>query len=537
MCRVWCRFRKYIACILILSVVCVSGCSKKNGEEKISDEMTEQKEDETEPLALEKNKMEHEGDEEDVREKIVEEKSNTQSGIPKKDILIAIDPGHQSGQVDMSGLEENAPGSTVLKTQATGGTSGSYSGIPEYQLNMDISLALRDALQTQGYDVIMTREDNETAISNKQRAILANEAGADLVIRIHANGSENASANGALVLIGSAENPYVGNLYEDSYHAAEMVLNAYCLATGMVNRGVQTNDTMTGINWSTVPVLILEMGFMTNEQDDLNMADPAYRTKMVSGIVDGVNQYFMPDLSELEIQIQSIIQSAVNQNAGTAVYVEDIVSGANLSINNRMMQSASLIKLFVASCVYENFQIVEALETFSGETNELLQNMISKSDNDATNELICRLGRGDKSVGMEQINQFCQNHGFAETKIGRLMLDFRSEEDNYTSVNNCGLFLKELYQRQLPGSDEILEFMRNQERRSKIPAGISDNTMVANKTGELTDVENDVAIVFLDDRPYILCVMTDNLENTASGRDLIVQISSSVYSYMKQKQE
>ena len=127
----------------------------------------------------------------------------------KKGILIAIDPGHQAPDVDMSAKEPNAPGSNVMKAKATGGTSGRYSGIAEYELNLAISLMLREALQNEGYDVIMTREDNETAISNAERATMANDAGADIAIRIHANGSENSSANGALVLIGSAGNPYV----------------------------------------------------------------------------------------------------------------------------------------------------------------------------------------------------------------------------------------------------------------------------------------------------------------------------------------
>lgn len=138
----------------------------------------------------------------------------------------------------------------------------------------------------------MTREDNETAISNAERATMANDAGADIAIRIHANGSENSSANGALVLIGSAGNPYVGNLYDESNRLAQDVLDNYCAATGMANQGIQVNDTMTGINWSKIPVIILEMGFMTNQQDDLNMADSAYRQKMVEGIVSGVNEYY-----------------------------------------------------------------------------------------------------------------------------------------------------------------------------------------------------------------------------------------------------
>ena len=215
-----------------------------------------------------------------------------QEETEKKDFLISIDPGHQAPEIDMSAKEPNAPGSSTMKTKATGGTTGRYSGIPEYQLNFDISLMLRDELEAQGYDVIMTRENNETAISNAERAMLANEAGADIAVRIHANGSESSSANGALVLIGSSDNPYVGSLYEESLSLGEKVLDAYCSATGMKNLGVQTNDTMTGINWSQIPVIILEMGFMTNEQDDLNMADSGFREKMAEGIVMGINAYY-----------------------------------------------------------------------------------------------------------------------------------------------------------------------------------------------------------------------------------------------------
>lgn len=230
-----------------------------------------------------------------TEEKITEVTETTEEMVEesqKKGILVALDPGHQGPSVDMSATEPNAPDSAVMKTKATGGTTGQYSGIPEYELNLDIALMVRDALEEQGYDVIMTREDNETAISNAERATLANNAGADISVRIHANGSENSSANGALVLIGSQNNPYVGNLYEDSYRLGQTLLDTYCETTGMANLGIQINDTMTGINWSQIPVVILEMGFMSNQQDDLNMADADYRQKMVEGIVQGINAYY-----------------------------------------------------------------------------------------------------------------------------------------------------------------------------------------------------------------------------------------------------
>lgn len=221
-----------------------------------------------------------------------DKQSNEKEGSEKKGILIAIDPGHQSPNIDMSGQEPNAPGSGELKQKSAGGTTGRFTGIPEYELNLEIALRLRDCLVEQGYDVILTRENNETAISNAERACLANDAGADFSLRIHANGSEDPAVNGAMALIGSAENPYVGSFYEESYCLAEQILNSYCSSTGMQNLGIRCNDTMTGINWSRIPVVIIEMGFMTNEQDDINMADDSYRELMVNGITEGINAYF-----------------------------------------------------------------------------------------------------------------------------------------------------------------------------------------------------------------------------------------------------
>lgn len=204
--------------------------------------------------------------------------------------MIAIDPGHQSEQIDMGALEENGPGSTVMKRKATQGTRGIYSGKTEYQLNLEISLRLKTELERRGFQVVLTREDNNTAISNKERAVLSNQA--DVAIRIHANGSETQTAQGALCLIMSPENPYVGELYEQSYRLADEILTSYCQKTGFQNRGITPNDTMTGLNWSEIPVTILEMGFMTNPQDDQKMADAKFQESMVQGIADGIENYF-----------------------------------------------------------------------------------------------------------------------------------------------------------------------------------------------------------------------------------------------------
>lgn len=205
---------------------------------------------------------------------------------------VAIDPGHQGSWVNMSDLEPLGPGSSEMKAKASTGTSGWYTGIPEYQLNLDISLALQSELQSRGYAVVMTRTDNDTAISNAERATKAYQEGGDIYVRIHANGSEDTSVNGALAMVPSSENPYVAYLADDSYTLGECILSAYCQETGFGNLGVQYYDNMTGINWSQIPVMILEMGFMTNESDDTAMADADMRVRMVNGIANGIDRYF-----------------------------------------------------------------------------------------------------------------------------------------------------------------------------------------------------------------------------------------------------
>lgn len=272
--------KKGIVIVAVLLAVMLSGC-KKEADTKTED--TEKKES-VESVEIIKEEAEETGSQ-------MEE-----TGPEKKGILIAIDPGHQDFSVDMSAKEQNGPGASIWKAKASTGTVGVYSNIPEFQLNLDISLMLREELVKNGYDVIMTREDNMTAISNSERAMLANNAGADVSIRIHANGSEDGSVSGALALIPSSSNPYVSYLYEPSNRLADCVLTSYCESTGFRNLGITQNDTMTGINWSQVPVMILEMGFMTNQQDDLAMADPEFRKQMVSGIVAGIDLYFSSEI-------------------------------------------------------------------------------------------------------------------------------------------------------------------------------------------------------------------------------------------------
>ncbi|MCQ2437982.1 MAG: N-acetylmuramoyl-L-alanine amidase, partial [Clostridia bacterium] len=196
-------------------------------------------------------------------------------------IVIGIDPGHQA-HAD-NGQEPIAPGSIETKDRVASGTAGVVTRVNEYEVDLNISLQLRDALIAQGATVVMTRQTNDVNISNMERALLMNGSGVNLVLRLHCNGSSNHDDNGIGLYVTKT-----GGIADASYMAAEKILPYMTAATGARRDGIFKRDSYTGLNWSTVPAILVEMGYMSNPAEDMKLNDPAYQAQLVNGMVEGI---------------------------------------------------------------------------------------------------------------------------------------------------------------------------------------------------------------------------------------------------------
>ena len=231
-----------------------------------------------------------------------------------------------------------------------------------------------------------------------------------------------------------------------------------------------------------------------------------------------------PDVGS-NTDFRSAYLTAQNSAGGNwaAAYIDLNTDGQTI-INDSQMQAASLIKLYIMGAIYEDYDKYAAQD---GNLDSYLYSMITVSDNSAANALVGILGGGDTNAGKNAVTSYSQSHGYNFTSMGRLLLESTINGDNYTSVGDCAKFMAAVYNGELPHSNEMLNLLKQQQRTSKIPAGVPYGVQTANKTGELPQVQNDAAIVFAD-QPYVFCVMSENV-GEGSAVSAIVQFSKDVY--------
>jgi N-acetylmuramoyl-L-alanine amidase len=224
----------------------------------------------------------------DEKMKNLDKKPNVKEVIhPVVKKTIVLDPGHSKGGNKQ--MEKNSPNSQVLKVKDPGGAAGVSTRLPEYEINMRIAKKLKVLLEKEGFNVIMTKNSNEENPGNVERAEIGNRNNANLVVRIHCDSSDSSSTQGASMLVpepvGHAE-----KIYEVSQKYGKIILENYISSTGAKNRGISKRKDLTGFNWSKVPVVLIEMGFMSNPTEDQMLASEAYENKMATGLLNGIKQ-------------------------------------------------------------------------------------------------------------------------------------------------------------------------------------------------------------------------------------------------------
>lgn len=224
---------------------------------------------------------------------VIEQRAPQQTTIARPKLagkIICIDPGHASNP-DL-GSEPIGPGSSETKVKDPGGTSGVVSGVREPVVNLAISLALKQLLEADGATVVMTRGGPDFNGGNIERAQIANQAKADLFVRIHADGSTNPSQSGASTLYPALIPGWTDGIYVESKKAARVVQASMVSDLGVTDGGAVERSDMTGFNWSKVPVVLVECGFMTNAAEDRNLNSTDYQRQIAKALTHGIEDYF-----------------------------------------------------------------------------------------------------------------------------------------------------------------------------------------------------------------------------------------------------
>jgi beta-lactamase class A len=158
---------------------------------------------------------------------------------------------------------------------------------------------------------------------------------------------------------------------------------------------------------------------------------------------------------------------------------------------------------------------------------DLATMMVAVSDNSATNVLIDR-------VGMDNVNALMDSLGLPHTRLRRKMMDLKAASEGRENVSTPGemmVLLEDLYRGKVLNKEMTDDFFKvlSTHKESFIPRDLPEGLKIANKPGELEGVRNDLGVVFVENRPYVICLMTTYVRRERDGEEAITAISAAAY--------
>ncbi len=287
------------------------------------------------------------------------------------------------------------------------------------------------------------------------------------------------------------------------------------------------------------------------------LSDNTAGTKIPSrdtNFAQDLDTYDSPGLSEavIPMELKERIENQLQNSAGNySLGYKSLQSGEEVVINPGPMTAASIIKIFVMleayHQVYNNkITLDETLILMKNDKvggtgslgnsqdgkeitiRQLIKIMITESDNTATNMLIDKLS-------FEKINEFITAQGCLNTVLQRKMMDQASIQkgvENKTSVMDLVLVLEKLYHGQCVSpvyDQEMIDIMRMQKDRSRIPRLLPPDVPVAHKTGDLSGIVNDAGIIYTGKDDFILCILSRDVTNPADAKETIAKVSRIIF--------
>lgn len=256
--------------------------------------------------------------------------------------------------------------------------------------------------------------------------------------------------------------------------------------------------------------------------------------------------------NKLNLLKEHLAQCIAKEGFVCSVYINTLESSSSpIVINNEKVRAASVIKIFIMAEAFRQAKaglisldeehVITSKEKVGGSgvlqstpngtrktLGELIDLMISESDNTATNIIIER-------ISMDNVNKLISRMGFQDTLLQRKMMDWESVKigkENYTSAVDVGEVLKKIYYGQCIGPEQdaaMLKILLRQTDNDKIPALLPRQVKVAHKTGELTGAIHDDGIVYGEKQDYVVCIMTEGVRNPADTVRVIANLSQIIY--------